>query len=233
MTEATHSFRNALWRGPTYVCVVCHRLMYVNSVRKLQTKRTVALFSKVRDDVRKRIFDNKYPSNGHDYICHTCSSAVQRGRLPAQAKANGLELNGIPNEVMSLSSFEKQLISTRIPFMKIVNLPRGKQRSLHGPVVNVPAKFDKVCSLLPRIPQSAGLIRVKLKRQLKYKGHFMHELVRPEKIREALRWLKANNPLYSEVKINNNWLSTWEATDSELWQAMTCEEAAESAERDQ
>ena len=112
--------------------------------------------------------------------------------MPCQSKANGLNLDNIPTQLQGLTSLERQLLAPHIPFMKLVNLPRGKQRSLHGPVVNVPvpAKFNKVCSLLPRIPKTAGLIRIKLKRQLKYKGHLMYQMVRPNVIKNALQWLK-------------------------------------------
>lgn len=34
----------------------------------------------------------------------------------------------------------------------------------------------------------------------------MYDYIRPDKILTALRWLKANNPLYAEVKINEDWL---------------------------
>ena len=121
--------------------------------------------------------------------------------MPCQAVANGLQLDDIPEPLQQLTSLERQLLATRIPFMKLVNLIRGRQRSLHGPVVNVPAMFDRVCSLLPRIPETAGLIRVKLKRQLKYKGHFMYQMVRPDVVKKALNWL-LKTTLYQNVQRN-------------------------------
>jgi len=120
---------------------------------------------------------HRVSSHGQTYVCYTCDGNLKYGRMPCQSKANGLDLDNIPTELQGLTSLERQLLAPRIPFMKQVNLPRGKQRSLHGPVVNEPAKFNKVCSLLPRIAKTAGLIRIKLKRQLKYKGHFMYQMV--------------------------------------------------------
>ena len=32
--------------------------------------------------------------------------------------------------------------------MKMVALPSGKQRSIHGPAVNVPSKIDTICDVL-------------------------------------------------------------------------------------
>lgn len=70
---------------------------------------------------------------------------------------------------------EVSLISLRIPFMKMIALPCGKQRAIHGPAGNVPTDLHPVCDLLPRIPSQAQLVPMKLKRELCYKGHYMYE----------------------------------------------------------
>ena len=46
--------------------------------------------------------------------------------MPAQAKANNLDLEDIPPELSDLNSLEVWLVSLRIPFMKMVALPCGK-----------------------------------------------------------------------------------------------------------
>lgn len=61
------------------------------------------------------------------------ASAVGYG----QAKANGLQLCSIPAELSNLNALEVRLISLRVLFMQMVALPAGKQRSIHGPAVNV------------------------------------------------------------------------------------------------
>ena len=66
-----------------------------------------------------------------------------------QAKANGLQLPAIPPELADLNALELRLISLCLPFMKMVALPSGKQRSIHGPAVNVPAKVNTACNILP------------------------------------------------------------------------------------
>ena len=71
--------------------------------------------------------------------------------------------------------------------MKMVALPSGKQRCIHGPVVNVPVKLDGVVKTLPRLPDQSQLIPLKYKRKL---CHDMYEYVTPQKI---LTWLKANS----------------------------------------
>ena len=72
------------------------------------------------------------------WICKTHHSALKQGVLPAQAKANKLDLDDIPVKLSDLNPLEICLISLRIPFMKMVALPCGKQRAIHGPAINVP-----------------------------------------------------------------------------------------------
>jgi hypothetical protein len=62
------------------------------------------------------------------------------------------------------------------------------------PAVNVPSKLDSVCTVLPRLPSQTELIPLKLKRKLVYKGHYMYDYVTPEKLMNALRWLKTILP---------------------------------------
>ena len=122
-----------------------------------------------------------------------------------------------------LNPLEVCLISLRIPFMKMVALPCGKQRAIHGPAVNVPTDLTPVCTLLPRLPSQAQMVPMKLKRKLCYKGHYMYQYVRPEKVLAALKWLKSNNPLYRDVEINDDWLSDAAEDDAELWEALSAE----------
>ena len=91
------------------------------------------------------------------WICKTCHNTLKRGVLPAQAKANNLNLDNIPVELSDLNPLEVRIISLRIPFMKMVALPYGEQRTIYGPAVNVLIDLTPVCTLLPRfLSQSKG-----------------------------------------------------------------------------
>ncbi len=89
--------------------------------------------------------------------------------------------------------------------MKMVALPKGKQYGINRACVNVPTRLDSMCGLLPRMPEEAQIIDLKLKRKLVFKGHHMHSTIDPSKIIKAVKWLKQNNPKYKDVDIMNNY----------------------------
>ena len=107
--------------------------------------------------------------------------------------------------------------------MKMVALPCGKQRAIHGPAVNVPTDLTPVCTLLPRLPSQTQMVPMKLKRKLCYKGHYMYQYVQPAKVLAALQWLKLNNSLYKDIEINSDWVSDSAKDDTELWEALSAE----------
>ena len=61
---------------------------------------------------------------------------------------------------------------------------------------------EETCKVLPRAPDSSGIILLKLKRKLQFKGHVYFQAVRPNLILNALHWLQANNPLYENTVID-------------------------------
>ena len=157
---------------------------------------------------------------GNEWVCKTCDRALKRGVMPLQAKANGLQLSQIPPELSDLNALELRLICLRVPFMKIVALPSGKQRSIHGPAVNVPSKVDTICNMLPRLPSQSELVPLKLKRKLAYRGHYMYDYITPQKLLDALTFLRANNPLYADIDVNEEWLEAAMANDAELCECL-------------
>ena len=217
--QAIVSFHSDIKNGPDFVCTCCHRLMY----RKSVVPCNPAKYSKCSNDLLNCVFsaDLRYVCDtGNEYVCKTCDRALKRGVMPLQAKANGLQLPEIPPELADLNALELRLICLRLPFVKMVALPSGKQRSIHGPAVNVPSKVDTVCNILPRLPSQSELIPLKLKRKLAYKGHYMYDYITPQKLLDALSFLKANNPLYADIDVNQEWLEAAVANDAELCECL-------------
>jgi rubrerythrin len=159
--EAIKTFLEKIKKGPVYVCTVCHRLMYKESVCLLHKDKYVKASAEVLACVFNKKFE--YISVDHKmWVCRNCDKALLRGNIPLQSKANGFSLPEVPPELSSLNMLERRLISLRIPFMKMVALPVGKQRRIHGPAINVLSNLDSVCTVLPRLPSESELIPLKL-----------------------------------------------------------------------
>ena len=219
ISETTRLFQKKVQSGPDFICTCCHRIMYRQTV-KLYDKGKYPKLSE--EEYRTILQPYIYTSiDGNTWICVTCDRSLCRGKIPKQAKANNLMLDNTPDELAELNDIEIRLLSLRVPFMKIVALPRGKQRAIHGPAVNIPTKLDAVCNLLPRLPHEAEILPMKLKRKLCYKSHYMYDSVHPQKMIAALQWLIKHNQLYSKIEMNVNWTKEWNESDPELWQAVT------------
>ena len=211
------AFHSDVKSGPDFVCTCCHRMMYRKSV--VQCNKTK--YTKACPDVLEKVFSadlSHISIDGREWMCKTCDRSLLGGSLPLQAKANGLQLNEVPPELCGLNALEQRLISLRVPFMKMVALPSGKQRSIHGPAVNVPLKVDTICDVLPRLPSQSELVPLKLKRKVAYQGHYMYDFVRPQKVLDALIYLKAKNPLYADIDVNEQWLEEAMGDSEELCQ---------------
>ena len=219
ISEITRLFQEKIQSGPDFVCTCCHRIMYRQNVQLYDKGKYLKLSE---EDYKTILQPFMYTSiDGNTWICVTCHRSLCRGKMPRQAKANDLILDPTPDELAELNDIEIRLLSRRIPFMKIVALPRGKQKAIHGPAVNIPTKLDAVCNLLPRLPHEAEILPMKLKRKLCYKSHYMYDSVHPQKMIAALQWLIKHNQLYSETEMNVNWTNEWNESDPELWQAVT------------
>ena len=155
----------------------------------------------------------KLANKDKQWICHTCHRHLKAGNMPPQAQANNLFLTPIPSELSNLNDLERQLVALRIPFMKLLSLPRGGQKGVKGPVVNVPSDIISVTTSLPRNINEAQLIKVKLKRKSTYKGHYTFRWINPVRVIEAIQHLKQNNYWYENVTIDDAWVFSNEDGD--------------------
>ena len=185
-------FKKKIRQGPYFICCVCNRSLYKKSVMKLAINKYPS----------QHMFTIKFSFNGKLYVCKTCHSKCMQGSIPCQAVVNNLYVDDVPNDLKVLSKFEQILVAKRIVFEKIVIMPKGQQRKIKGAICNVPVKCDQTCNILPRPPDRSGIIMLKLKRKLQFKGHVYFEAVRPAFIEAALTWLKENNNLYKDVVID-------------------------------
>jgi hypothetical protein len=135
--EIIKSFENDVKDGPNYVCSACHRMMYRATVFELNEAKYTKGPSEMIDKVLFYRLKSQYE---REWICKTCHLSLKRGKVPAQSWANNLFLAPQPKELRDLNALEVQfvrLLGQRIPFMKMIGLPRGRQHVIHGPAVNV------------------------------------------------------------------------------------------------
>ena len=151
-------FQSRIEEGPYYICSVCNRLLYRKSVKLLKKKKYSLVPKTLFTDIAS--FDNK------EYICTTCHSKVLKGKIPCQADYNDMSVDEIPAELALLEKLEQILIAQRIVFEKIVVMPKGQQKKVSGAICNVPVNCDQTCKVLPRPPETSGVIMLKLKRKL-------------------------------------------------------------------
>ena len=75
---------------------------------------------------------------------------------------------------------------------------------IKGSIFNVLIETANVCNILSRPAVSNGLILVKLKSNLKYRGYVYFEPVRPHIIYQALTYLKSHNKLYEDISVRKD-----------------------------
>lgn len=126
--------------GPVFVCTCCHQTWFKHSVTKVNTVLLTV------DQIQK--YCTKFISvNNCEWICNTCLLALKKGNTPSCAVANYNAFPIRPKE-LELHQLEERLISLRIPFMQIRELPRGGQLAIKGNVVSVPVDIQPVVQSL-------------------------------------------------------------------------------------
>lgn len=215
LTTAINTFRERIRHGPTLVCTVCHRTEFPNQVkpcnrgkylkdRRLAASCLTGLYVHVTCSSSCSVPCTVPQERLCEWICHTCDHHLSRGKMPDIAVANNMALAPIPPQLAGCNVLERQLISKVLPFSKIVALPKGRQRAIHGAVVCVPSEVETIVNALPRPSAEAQLLQVKLKRKIKYKGHQYFYKVDMRNVLAGLRTLKESHPEYVDVTIDEN-----------------------------
>ena len=184
MSQQIESFHKNIKCGPEYISTCCDQFWYRSSVTKCKPN----LYKICPINIVKLCLIGVKSINDIKWICSTCHSYLKEGKLPSCAEANKMTFPDRP-EVLNLTILEERLISPRIPFMQIRELPSGGQLSVHGNVVNVPANVNSTVNVLPRAVNESQTIPIKLKRRLSNKHHCQFQNIRPSKVLEAAQHL--------------------------------------------
>lgn len=143
--------------GPIYFCSCCHQTWFLKSVVKLES---------VNLSQSSRNLCTGFKSvEGLEWLCLTCFKALKDGeKTPKLSVRNGMKWPEKP-QILNLHPLEERLISQRIPFMQIRELPRGGQMLVKGNVVNVPVDIQPTVNAFPRQIDEHVTIAVKLKKR--------------------------------------------------------------------
>ena len=184
-----NNFKTKCGEMPKFTCCVCERFRFRSQVEKFKVNKYQAN--------RHTLEQCKIPhiDKAGDWICLPCHQSLKKDKVPVlSVHGNNLKPIEMPGNLNELNTLEQFLITPVLPFMKIIALPKGSQQGMHGPVVCVAADIKKTVERLPRPIDDSGLIKVKLKRKLAYRGHHLHQQVRINLVADALHFLKQHHP---------------------------------------
>ena len=136
-----------------------YRSLHQHRVRLLKLEKYHILTAKWYHP--EKPFDEKL------YICETCHEHLYKNEIPCQEVCNNLALDPILDEL------EKVLISKRIFFKKRATIyGKGKFSKIKGIICNIAIEMYAAnkSSDLPRLTVFNGLIVVKSKQGLEYRG---------------------------------------------------------------
>jgi len=196
---------------PRCVCISCERLCYKRSVAKVNidgSERKIPVLDDLMIYLTKENIDPQY-------ICYYCKEKLYQGLMPAYCILNNLQVNNVPEAILSLNTFEKILIQRAKAFQTIVKMgtvfnkklperqmiQKVKGRTFHLPLP-LQETLNKLCFDTDAINTDHELYI--LVRGIPTKSKIIwEEIVDIKKIFDALTWLKCNNPLYSRIVLPN------------------------------
>ena len=134
------------------------------------------------------------------YLEHVIQNS-KKVRFLVRLFCNKLAVSCLPEQSKSVRKFQRVLISKRLLFNKVTIMPKVQSPKLKGALCSIPVEHVDVSSLLPRTAYSNGLVTVKLKKKLKYKGPVLFEPVRTRFLIDLLSYLKRVNYFYKDITI--------------------------------
>ena len=207
MDDRILKFKKDTIDGPNFTCECCKRCLFIKSVKILKEVDIKRLVSKLNDNILEELLFLSFDVENSDMIlCHNCLKLIGQNKIPSISESNGLQLDEVPIELSRLSELEQQLIARALIFMKIKKLPTSRMKAFVDRVISVPLEnFDveKTVTSLPRHPDDAKIIAVKLKRKLELKQAHLQEFISPMNVIEAVKALKtACNEFYKDVRVD-------------------------------
>jgi hypothetical protein len=167
--------------------------------------------SKLWKDLIKHLQDVGQDAN---YICKNCLQQFRKNIIPSTCFMNKLYVRPVPEVIAELNDYERILIQKAKAFQTVQkmgtvakkNLPhrdmisKVKGRTFHLPLP-MEETLKKLCPSEDPINLNHELYIITVRGVPTKSKVIWEELVDVKKVFKALSWLKANNPLYSEIKL--------------------------------
>ena len=109
-------------------------------------------------------------------------------------------ISSVPDELPILNLMEQYLLKLTIPFIRVAHVPRSPNLKLVGGSVCIQANISHTVEKLQIT--SENIIPVSFKRKVEYRGHYLEQVIDKGKVFQWLTFLKQNNPLYKDIKVN-------------------------------
>ena len=173
------------------------------------------------------LLDQRGIENDTLSFCKDCSSCIQKRKTPPLSLANHLLLGDVPPELQNLTVVEESMIARCRAKTCIIQLKAddsdivlpNTQRGMWGHIVIYPQQPDALLNVLPPsvqdvcTPICVVFIGSQRPTQSWLRQHATPLIVRQERIRSALLWLKANNELYRNVILDEHSLDAFPIND--------------------
>ena len=135
------------------------------------------------------------------YYCQYCKNKLQNNKIPVIGYTNEMDPGKIPSALSQLNCIERRFVAMINVFMTLYVLPGNFQLGERGMAINFPASPSDFIAKLDDVPIMQ--VMFESKKDEGWVNKIKH-YIRPSRIYQALHWLKANNPLYTNIKLPEN-----------------------------
>ena len=137
------------------------------------------------------------------FICKICVQHIRKNMLPPKSVVNSLASVFVPEEARLRSYLEEALIARVLLFIKIFSLRTSLMPAMKDKCIVIPLESEDISDTidsLPRIPSQSGIIDIQWKRRLSQKTSHLQAKVCPDRIFNALNFLKdSGNKFYQQI----------------------------------
>ena len=190
--------------GLSFVCICCERILFARTVFAVRERLLNHLGNNNLSNCVN--LDDRYQFLGEFYICKSDYDCLtKKKKMPDHCFLNELQVPNVPPTLQGLHDMELQMLARDLMFVKYRQLPVTRMKAINDRVICVPLEDDDVIknvNKLPRNKDNNGLVWVIYKRQKNKKSHYLSEMVRPERVYEALQSLVDHHPAYKNIEVD-------------------------------